>query len=99
MTSKSAGEASCNVVTSSEGIAKAKREGHYKGRVPTARRRLARSSGSSWRGVRPTEIANRLGISRASVHRLLGNLLAAECANNLETLLPNAIRGRTSSPS
>ena len=48
-----------------EGIAKAEREGHYKGRVPTARRQKQA-------GVRPSEIAVRLGIGRASVYRVLG---------------------------
>ena len=36
-----------------EGIAKAKREGRYKGRVPTVRRRLPRSSGSRRRASGP----------------------------------------------
>jgi len=49
-----------------EGIAKAKREGRYKGRVPTVLARLKAE------GVRPSEIAGRLGIGRASVYRVLG---------------------------
>ena len=56
-----------------EGIAKAKREGRYKGRMPTARRRSLKSSGLRQEGVRPSEIANRLGVlGRASVYRVLG---------------------------
>ena len=55
-----------------EGIAKAKREGRYKGRVPTARRQAAEVAGLKAEGVRPSEIASRLGIGRASVYRVLG---------------------------
>ena len=55
-----------------EGIAKAKREGRYKGRVPTARRQAAEIIRLKEAGVRPSEIAVRLGIGRASVYRVLG---------------------------
>ena len=55
-----------------EGIAKAKREGRYKGRVPTARRQAAEIARLKAEGVRPSEIASRLGIGRASVYRVLG---------------------------
>jgi DNA invertase Pin-like site-specific DNA recombinase len=55
-----------------EGIAKAKREGRYKGRVPTARRQAAEIARLRADGVTPTEIAFRLGIGRASVYRALG---------------------------
>ena len=44
-----------------EGIAKAKREGRYKGRVPTARREADEIIRLKADGVRPTEIANKLG--------------------------------------
>ena len=55
-----------------EGVAKAKAEGKYKGRAPTARAKAAevRRLHSEWVG--PTEIAKRLQISRASVYRVLG---------------------------
>jgi DNA invertase Pin-like site-specific DNA recombinase len=56
-----------------EGIAKAKREGRYKGRVPTARRQAAEVARLKAEGVRPSEIASRLGIGRASVYRVLGS--------------------------
>jgi DNA invertase Pin-like site-specific DNA recombinase len=56
-----------------EGISKAKREGRYKGRVPTARRQSAEIIGLKEAGVRPSEIASRLGIGRASVYRVLGS--------------------------
>jgi DNA invertase Pin-like site-specific DNA recombinase len=57
-----------------EGIAKAQREGRYKGRVPTVRRRAAEIIRLKEQGVTPTEIASRLGVGRASVYRILGEL-------------------------
>ena len=54
-----------------EGIAKAQREGKYKGRAPTARRRADEIIRLKEAGVTPTEIAVRLGIGRASVYRVL----------------------------
>jgi DNA invertase Pin-like site-specific DNA recombinase len=53
------------------GIAKAKHEGRYKGRIPTARRRAAEVAGLKVEGVTASEIARRLGIGRASVYRVL----------------------------
>ena len=55
-----------------EGIAKAKREGRYRGRVPTARRQSDEIIRLKQAGIRPSEIALRLGIGRASVYRVLG---------------------------
>jgi DNA invertase Pin-like site-specific DNA recombinase len=54
-----------------EGIAKAKAQGKYKGRKPTARARAAEIATLKADGVRPTDIACRLGIGRASVYRIL----------------------------
>jgi len=54
-----------------EGIAKAKAEGRYKGRAPTARRRLGEVLALRGENVGPAEIARRLGISRSSVHAML----------------------------
>lgn len=54
-----------------EGIAKAKAEGRYRGRKPTARARAAEVKELKAEGVRPTDIARRLGIGRASVYRVL----------------------------
>jgi len=54
-----------------EGIERAKREGKYKGRAPTARRRLSEMRKLAGEGFSPSEIANRLNCSRASVYRLL----------------------------
>lgn len=57
-----------------EGIAKAKAEGVYKGRKPTINpeeiHRLHRPPAEGGEGLGATEIAKRLGISRASVYRL-----------------------------
>jgi DNA invertase Pin-like site-specific DNA recombinase len=54
-----------------EGIAKAKAEGKYRGRKPTARARAAEIAALRADGVRPVDIARRLGIGRASVYRIL----------------------------
>jgi DNA invertase Pin-like site-specific DNA recombinase len=54
-----------------EGIAKAQREGKYKGRAPTVRRQATEIIRLKEAGVTPTEIATRLGIGRASVYRVL----------------------------
>ena len=54
-----------------EGIARAKQEGRYRGRKPTARARSAEIKALKADGVRPTDIARQLGIGRASVYRIL----------------------------
>jgi DNA invertase Pin-like site-specific DNA recombinase len=54
-----------------EGVAKAKAEGKYKGRVPTAQRKAAEVVQLRGQGVKPEAIAAQLGISRASVFRVL----------------------------
>jgi DNA invertase Pin-like site-specific DNA recombinase len=58
-----------------EGIAKAEREGRYKGRVPTVRRQIIKLKAE---GARPSDIAGKLGIGRASVYRVLGEQIANE---------------------
>jgi DNA invertase Pin-like site-specific DNA recombinase len=55
-----------------EGIAKAKSEGRYKGRAPTARAKSDDVHKLAAEGVGAAEIARRLGIHRASVYRVLG---------------------------
>lgn len=54
-----------------EGIAKAKAEGKYKGRAPTARSKADEVLALHKQGIGGTEIAKRLGIGRASVYRIL----------------------------
>jgi DNA invertase Pin-like site-specific DNA recombinase len=57
-----------------EGIARARTAGKYKGRAPTARARAAEVAALRAAGVGATEIARRLGISRASVYRNLSGI-------------------------
>lgn len=59
------------LVRQREGIERAKGEGKYQGRVPTARRQLAMMRDLAGQGLTPPEIATRLNCSRASVYRLL----------------------------
>lgn len=54
-----------------EGIAKAKADGRYKGRAPTAMRQAGEVAKLKAAGVKTTEIAKQLGISRMSVYRAL----------------------------
>lgn len=63
-----------------EGIAKAKLEGRYKGRVPTARRQTDEILRLHAEGVGPVEIGKRLGISRVSVWRLVSAAQSAQAA-------------------
>ncbi len=53
------------------GIAKAKKEGRYKGRKPTARAKTPEVLKLKERGFKPDEIAKQLEIGRASVFRIL----------------------------
>lgn len=59
------------LVRQREGIARAKAEGKYLGRAPTARRRLPEMRALAEQGLSPPEIADRVGCSRASVYRIL----------------------------
>lgn len=59
-----------------EGIAKAKADGKYKGRKPTARAKEEDVLRLKAEGVGATEIAKRLGIGRASVYRILDGVSA-----------------------
>ena len=54
-----------------EGIARAKAEGKYKGRKPTARNQANQVRALAAEGVSKVEIARRLGMHRASVYRAL----------------------------
>ncbi len=78
-----------------EGIAKAKAEGKYTGRKPTARAKGDEVRLLSSQGVGATEIAKRVGIGRASVYRLLDH--AAETfSNNLHNALHKSRTGHRS---
>ncbi|SHI42602.1 Site-specific DNA recombinase [Palleronia salina] len=59
------------------GIAKAKAEGKYKGRAPTARAKTDKVLSARSRGLTPDETAKVVGISRASVYRILKDHPAA----------------------
>lgn len=63
-----------------EGIAKAKADGKYKGRAPTARAKRAKVLELSAAGLGATEIARQVSIGRASVYRLLAACKAPEAA-------------------
>jgi DNA invertase Pin-like site-specific DNA recombinase len=54
-----------------EGVAKAKAEGKYKGRKPTARAKSDDVIAKFKADQRPTDIARSVGIGRASVYRIL----------------------------
>ena len=54
-----------------EGIARAKAEGKYKGRKPTARAKADEIRALDAQGLSMGEIARRLGIGKGSVHRAL----------------------------
>ena len=62
------------LVRQREGILKAKIEGRYKGRVPTARRRASEVHELRSEGLRPKEIARRCSMSRSSVYRILAEV-------------------------
>ncbi len=55
-----------------EGIAKAKKEGRYKGRAPTARAKADQIKVLANAGVKKVEIAKRLRVGLRSVFRVLG---------------------------
>lgn len=59
------------------GIAKAKAEGRYRGRAPTARRLAPQVRELRSAGLPARDIAAKLGISRSSVHRILSEPVAA----------------------
>ena len=57
-----------------EGIAKAKAEGKYKGRKPTARAKTDMVKLALANGVSKPQICKDLGISRTSLYRIIGEL-------------------------
>jgi len=56
-----------------EGVAKARLDGKYKGRKPTARAKAAEVIRLDTEGLQRTEIARRTGIGIASVYRVLAD--------------------------
>jgi DNA invertase Pin-like site-specific DNA recombinase len=67
-----------------EGIQKAKAEKKYKGRAPTAMRQGAEVRKLRDAGVKPGEIAKRLGMARSSVYRVLDAGASREKAGRTE---------------
>jgi DNA invertase Pin-like site-specific DNA recombinase len=59
-----------------EGIERAKTQGRYKGRAPTARAKGPKVLELHALGVPPAEIASRTGISRASAYRIIAEASA-----------------------
>ena len=57
-----------------EGIAKAKAEGKYKGRQPTARAKADSVKALVEQNIPKAQIAKDLGISRASLYRIIADL-------------------------
>jgi DNA invertase Pin-like site-specific DNA recombinase len=53
------------------GVARAKAQGKYKGRAPTARRKAGEAKALKAQGLGASAIAAELGVSRASVYRVL----------------------------
>lgn len=53
------------------GIAKAKADGKYRGRAPTAMRKADEAVALLKSGVKPAEVARRLGMARSSLYRVL----------------------------
>ena len=56
-----------------EGIAKAKSEGKYKGRAPTARAKGDEVLKLHGEGMGASQIARDVGVSRSSVYRIIKN--------------------------
>jgi len=54
-----------------EGVAKAKTEGKFKGRAPTARAKAREVEAMLAAGERPSDVAKKLGIGRSSVYRTM----------------------------
>ena len=66
-----------------EGIAKAKSEGRYKGRKPTAREKTSEVEVLAAQGLSMGAIATKLGIGKGSVHRILkGSSTAATAVSD-----------------
>jgi DNA invertase Pin-like site-specific DNA recombinase len=61
-----------------DGIAAAKAAGKYKGRVPTAQRKSAEIRSLSATGLSRAAVAQRVGVSVASVYRVLQDARAAD---------------------
>ena len=61
-----------------EGIAKAKAQGKYKGRKPTAKAKAGEVMKLAREGMPPLKIAKTLGIGKSSVYRIIGENKAVQ---------------------
>ncbi len=61
-----------------EGIEKARREGKYKGRKPTAKAKADEVLKLHREGMKPSQVAKELGIGRSSVYRILEEAQAGD---------------------
>jgi DNA invertase Pin-like site-specific DNA recombinase len=77
-----------------EGIAKAKAEGKYRGRKPTALTQAGEVMKLKDQGFNPTQIARKLGIGRSSVYRCFAE--AGESASHSASLAASAEAERAS---
>jgi DNA invertase Pin-like site-specific DNA recombinase len=66
-----------------EGVAKAKADGKYRGRKPTARAKAAEVMRLDGEGLQRTEIARRVGIGVASVYRVLADAKKASAGRRV----------------
>jgi DNA invertase Pin-like site-specific DNA recombinase len=72
-----------------EGIAKARTEGRYKGRAPTARRRAAEVKELRATGLSMEKIARQVGIGKGSVVRILNLPISATDASSAAADIPS----------
>ena len=72
-----------------EGVQRAKREGKYKGRAPTARAKASEIVRLANEGMKREEIAKRLGVGVASIYRILAERkVAAQRAMHGSAIAP-----------
>ena len=72
-----------------EGVAKAKAEGKYRGRAPTARAKASEIVRLANEGMKREEIAKRLGVGVASIYRILAERkVAAQKAMHGSAIAP-----------
>ena len=75
-----------------EGIKRAKAEGKYKGRVPTAMRQAGKVKDLAEAGVSRVQIMEQLDISKASYYRCLGGIKRAKAEGKYKGRVPSAMK-------
>lgn len=61
-----------------DGIAKAKREGKFKGRAPTVRKRKAEIAALLEQGLGPSHVSRKLGVSRSAIYEVAKDQIRAK---------------------